>query len=196
MFSQGPRLQIEEREEGIVQGFSGIEIVTSLPIFCFGEESFPLILIGIKSIIPVRKDDDHFLKRMKRIVQIPLRMKVMGNDRLGNLLWSIISFSKTSMLRKFLKPHLQGILQVSISPIPTIHHCIGDEGNIFMKKPMIFLLFFLTKQLLCSLRRMDFPPNSCSMKVIPMEKKKDGIFGRRILKKIFWQNDEEPFLLI
>jgi hypothetical protein len=65
-----------------------------------------------------------------------------------------------------------------------------------MEKPMIFFLFFFTKQPLCFLRGMDFRPNSCSVKVIPMEKKKDRIFVFGILEKIFWQDDEEPLLLI
>jgi hypothetical protein len=123
-------------------------------------------------------------------------MKVMGDNRLGNLLWGIISFRKTFMLRKFLEPHFQGFLQVTVSPILSIHHRIGDEGNIFMKKPMIFFLFFFVKDSLCFLWRVDFPPNSCPVKVIPMEKKEDRILGFGILEKIFWQDDEEPFLLI
>jgi len=34
------------------------------------------------------------------------------------------------------------------------------------------------------------------MKVIPVQKKKDGIPGHGILIKIFWQDDEKSLLLI
>jgi hypothetical protein len=33
------------------------------------------------------------------------------------------------------------------------------------------------------------------MKIISMEKKKDGVFRFWALIKVFWQDDEEPFLL-
>jgi len=68
------------------------------------------------------------------------------------------------MLRKFLKPHLQGILQVSISPIPTIHHCIGDEGNIFMKSNDIPPLFSHKATSLLSPKN-GLSTKFCSMKV-------------------------------
>ena len=59
-----------------------------------------------------------------------------------------------------------------------------------MEEPMIFFLLYLTEEPLGSFGRVDFPPDSCSMKVIPMKKKKDRIFSIRILKKIFRQDDE------
>jgi hypothetical protein len=65
-----------------------------------------------------------------------------------------------------------------------------------MKKPMIFFLLHLAKEPLCFFRRSDFPPNSRSMKVIPVEKKKHWIPRCGILIEIFRQDDEEPFLLI
>jgi hypothetical protein len=133
---------------------------------------------------------------MEWIVQIPLGMKVMGNNRLGNFFRGIIFLGKTSRLREFLKPHLQRFLQFSISTILRIHHRIGDDSNIFMEKPMIFFLLHFAKEPLCFFRRVDFPPNSCSMEVISMKKKENWIFGVRVLEKIFWQDDEKTLLLI
>jgi hypothetical protein len=65
-----------------------------------------------------------------------------------------------------------------------------------MEKPMIFFLLHFTQYLSCLLRRADFPPNSCSVKVISMKKKENWIFGDGILEKIFWQDNEEPLFLI
>jgi hypothetical protein len=196
MFSDGPRLHIEERKERIIHGLSWIEIITGLLILRFREKPLPLVLIGVKPIVPIRKDDDHFLKGMKGIVQILLGVKVVGDDRLGNFLRSIISLAKTSKLRELLEPLLQRFLQISISPTFRIRHRISDDSNVFIQKPMIFFLLHLAKEPLCFFRRGDFPPDSRPMKVIPVQKKKDWILGHGILIKIFWEDDKEPLLLI
>jgi hypothetical protein len=61
---------------------------------------------------------------------------------------------------------------------------------------MIFFLFHLTQESLSFLRRVDLPPSTCPMKIIPMEKKENGIFYVGILEKIFWQDGEKSFFLI
>jgi hypothetical protein len=55
-----------------------------------------------------------------------------------------------------------------------------------VEKPVIFFLLHLTKKPLRLLGRVDFPPRSCSIEVIPMEKKENWIFGTGVLEKIFW----------
>jgi len=60
----------------------------------------------------------------------------------------------------------------------------------------VILFFFLFAQdLFCFLRRGDFPPIAPAMKIISMEKKKNGVFRFWVLIKFFWQDDGEPFLL-
>jgi hypothetical protein len=107
MLSQGSRLHIKKRKEGIVKGLSWIEIVMTPAVLCLGKKRLSFVLIRIKSIVPVREDDDHFLNGMKRVGYVPFEAKVMGNNRPGNLLRGMIPFGKTSMLRKLLKPHLE-----------------------------------------------------------------------------------------
>jgi hypothetical protein len=61
---------------------------------------------------------------------------------------------------------------------------------------MIFFLPHLAEKPFRLFRRMNPPPNSSSVKVIPVEKKEDWIFDAWALKKILWQDDEKTFLLI
>jgi hypothetical protein len=165
------------------------------PILCLRKKRLSFVLIRIKSIVPVREDNNHLLNRMKGAGDVPFGAKVMGNNRPGNLLRGIIPFGKTSTLRKLLKSFLQGLLQIPICPILRIRHRISNESNIFMEKPVVLLFLHFPEEVFCLLGIADFPPKSLSMKVIPVKKKKDWISGGGALIKIIRQDDEEAFLL-
>jgi hypothetical protein len=94
MISQSPWFHIKKREERIVKGFPWIEMITRPLVLYFREKPLSLILIGIKSVVPIGKDDDHLLDGMKGVTQIPFRMEIMDDNRLGNLLRSVISFGE------------------------------------------------------------------------------------------------------
>jgi hypothetical protein len=97
MFPQCPRFHIKKREEGIIKGLSLIKIIAAFSILGMGEKSFPFVLIRIESVVSVRENKDHLLNGPKGMVGIFSGMKVMGNNRLGNLFRPVISFPQTAM---------------------------------------------------------------------------------------------------
>ena len=64
-----------------------------------------------------------------------------------------------------------------------------------MDEPVIFFLLGLAENLLGLFRRIDFPPEASSFKVITMEKEENWIFRAWVLIKIFRQDDKETLLL-
>jgi hypothetical protein len=68
MPSQGSRFHQKEREKRIMESFPRLETIARFRFLCFREELLSFILIRIKPVIPVGKDDDHLHERMERIV--------------------------------------------------------------------------------------------------------------------------------